>query len=724
MIVKRFPLARLLRVWFTAAVLIAGGASAFAQSQAPGQAPEQAPAAFSADEMTHDKELGVITARGNVEVNQGGRTLLADTISYDQGQDLIRATGNVTLHNPTGEVLFAQTMEVSGDLKNGLIEDFRAIMADRSRFAAKHAQLVNDETLTLDRAVYSPCEPCKTDPSRPLLWQLKAVRIVHDRVNKEIQYEDAWLEFAGVPIMYTPYMTHPDPSVKRKSGLLPPSFGGGGHLGMMAKVPYFYVLDDYSDITLTPILTSMENGGVAGEYRERFTKGEIKAIASGAYDSKNNTLGHINAKSRFDIDETWRWGADVNRASTSTYMRRYGFGSESTLTSQVFMEGFNGQNYAAINAIAYQDMRTSNTSPDSPLVLPVAQYNHQGETSRFGAYNTIDMNVVSLLREQGADSKRISVKPAWNISHVAPTGDIYKLSASMGMDFFHAENLAATPVKGGVYNGAALRVNPELAFDWRWPLARRTGSVTEIIEPIGQVIASPYGGNSYKMANEDSQDFDFNDTNLFSTNRFTGYDRVETGPRSNYGLKWGVYGDQGGSTSVLVGQSYRLKKDDTFQVGTGLENNFSDYVARVQVSPGPHLNLLYRTRLDKDTLDFKRNEAGVAGIAGWFKYNVDYVFFDHQKDSEFLGRRELSYSMGAQLTDTWSANLGGVRDLTANGDQRSMNLGAIYEDECFQFDTTLSRTFYLDREIKPTDTILFRLVFKTLGEVTSDVTAN
>ncbi|HEY9163724.1 MAG TPA: LPS assembly protein LptD, partial [Magnetovibrio sp.] len=340
------------------------------------------------------------------------------------------------------------------------------------------------------------------------------------------------------------------------------------------------------------------------------------------------------------------------------------------------------------------------------------------------AYNTLDVNLASLTRDQGADSKRISVKPAWNLSHVAPMGDIYKLTASLGIDFFHAQNLAATPAQGGIYNGAALRVNPEVSLDWRWPLARRTGSVTEIIEPIGQVVVSPYGGNSYKMANEDSRDFDFNDTNLFSNNRFTGYDRIETGPRTNYGVKWGVYGDQGGSTSVLVGQSYRLKKDDTFQTGSGLESNFSDYVARLQMSPGPHLNLLYRTRLDKDTLDFKRNEAGVFGTAGWFSYNADYVFFDRLKGSEFPGRRELSYGMGAKVTDTWSANMAGVRDLSGTGGQRSMNVGAVYEDECFRFDTTLSRTFYLDREIKPTDAIMFRLVFKTLGEVASDVVAN
>lgn len=702
-----------------AAALSLSGAVAFAQESGKN-------ATFSADEMTHDKDQGVITARGHVEVVQNGRTLLADSISYDQNRDVIRATGNVTLHNPTGEVLFADNMEITGDLKNGMIEDLMAVMADRSRFAAKKATLVNDETMTLERGVYSPCQPCQDDPSRPLVWQLKSVKVIHDRVNKIVEFEDAWLEFSGIPIIYTPYLSFPDPTVKRKSGFLPPRVGGSSSLGMVARTPYYYVLDDYSDVTVTPIITSKENGGLAAEYREKFTRGEITSETSAAYDANNNVLGHIDAKARFDINNDWRWGVDAQRASNSTYMRRYGFGRQDTLTSQAFLEGFSGRNYMNFSSMAFQGLRATDDPKTTPVVLPLAEYSHQGEPGRLGAYNTLDVNMAMLTRDLGADTKRVSVKPSWNLPYVAPMGDIYKLSASMGLDFFHSQSLAAPTARerDGTYDGAALRANPELSLDWRWPLARRTGTVTEILEPIGQVIVSPYGGNSWKMANEDSQDLDFNDTNLFSANRYTGYDRVEGGPRTNYGVKWGVYGDGGGSTSILVGQSYRLKADDTFQTGSGLEKNFSDYVAKLQVSPNENFDMVYRTRLDQDTYDFRRNEVGVSGTASPISYSASYAYFDRLQNGEYDGRKELSYGLGAKLTDMWSTQFSGVRDLSQDGGQRDLSWGFIYEDECFRFDTVLSRTFYLDREIKPTEAIMFRLVFKTLGEVGTDVSAN
>ena len=683
------------------------------------------PATFAADEMTHDKEQGVITARGHVEVNTEERTLIADSISYNQRTDTIRASGNVALHQSNGDILFAEVMEVTGDLKNGMIADIRAILADRSRFAAKQATLKNDETLTLDRGVYTRCEPCEDDPTRPPLWQLKAIKVVHDRKNKIVEYKDAWLEVAGIPVVYTPYLSYPDPSVKRKSGFLTPRFGGSSDLGFVVRTPYFHVIDEHSDLTVTPIVTSSEYGALAGQYRQKFTKGEIDAELSGAYNASNEAFGHIRSEARFDLNRTWRVAADIDRSTSDTYLRRYGFGNDRSLTSQVKLEGFRGNNYTSVSALSFQGLKSTDDSRTTPVVLPYAQFTHQSDPDKYGAYNALDINAVAMTRELGADSTRISVRPSWNISHTAPKGDVYKLSATMGLDFFHVQDLDAPAARGdvigGKYNGAALRAYPELAFDWRWPFARRHGTVTEVLEPIGQVVLSPYGGNSYKMPNEDSQNFDFNDTNLFSANRFTGYDRVESGPRANYGVKWSLTGDGGGSTSLLFGQSYRLANDDAFSVGSGLEDNRSDYVARVKVSPGDHLNLLYRTRLDKDTLDFRRNELGLSGAYSIFSYSTDFVFFDRQEGSEYQGRKEISYTFGSELTKDWRTRFSGVRDLSQNGGQRSMQLNLVYEDECLTFDTALSRTFYLDREVRPTDAIMFRIVFKTLGEVTTDV---
>ena len=78
--------------------------------------------------------------------------------------------------------------------------------------------------------VYTACEPCKDDPKKPPLWQVKAARIIHDQGEKMIYFEDARLEFFGLPIAWLPYFSAPDPTVKRKTGVLMPSITSSTHL--------------------------------------------------------------------------------------------------------------------------------------------------------------------------------------------------------------------------------------------------------------------------------------------------------------------------------------------------------------------------------------------------------------------------------------------------------------------------------------------------------------
>ena len=175
------------------------------------------PIDFTADEVVHNRDLGVITASGNVEIVHGPRTLYANSVTYSERQGTIAATGSVRILEPNGDVIFADYMELTSDMRDGMIKSLRMLLADRSRMAGAEARRMDGNRHELDRGVYSACEPCQKDPSRPPLWQVKAVRVVHDADRQTVEYKDAWLELAGVPIAYTPYFSHPDPTVKRRT---------------------------------------------------------------------------------------------------------------------------------------------------------------------------------------------------------------------------------------------------------------------------------------------------------------------------------------------------------------------------------------------------------------------------------------------------------------------------------------------------------------------------
>lgn len=199
------------------------------------------PAEIQADQIQQDRDLNTVTARGHVEVTQSGRTLLADTLSYNLKQDVIVASGNVSLTDVDGQVTFADYMEITGDMKEAAVSGIRVLMTDDSHLSGVTGRRIGGTRTILNNAQYTACKPCAEHPKDPPLWQLHASTVTHDEIQHVIEYEDVWMDFEGIPIAYSPYFSHTDPLVKRKSGLLAPSMLNNSSLGSAVRVPYFQV---------------------------------------------------------------------------------------------------------------------------------------------------------------------------------------------------------------------------------------------------------------------------------------------------------------------------------------------------------------------------------------------------------------------------------------------------------------------------------------------------
>ena len=579
-----------------------------------------APILIGAEQITYDENLGEVTASGNVELTQNDRVVVADSVSYNLRSNVVTASGNVSMVEPNGDVVFANFVELTDDLREGFILDIRILMSDRSRLAAASGYRVGGNRSVLKSGVFSPCELCREDPTRAPLWQIKAFEIEHDQAAQVIRYRDAWMEIFGIPVLYTPYLEHPDPTVERKSGFLAPTFGASETLGTTYQQPYFLVIAPDKDLTVSPIVTAKQGVALAGQYRQLFTKGEIDLLASGTIADReksdgsietNALRGHIDSTARFDIDDHWRWGVDVQRTIDDTYLRVYNFSSEQDLTSRAFLEGFNGRNYLSVNNYLYQGLRSTDRNDELPVIHPLAEYSYMSDPGVAGGKYTLDASLLALTRSSGRDSRRISVGLGWDLPYTGPAGDVYNLVARVQGDGYWVNdvdpNSDAVNPSGPTESGLTGRVFPQLALQWRYPWVRHSGTTHQVIEPIAQVVLAPNGSNPGKIPNEDSPDFEFDDTNLCSLSRFTGVDRVDPGSRVDYGLKWTVTGDGSGWASAFIGQSYRLHKDSVFEQGSGVEDNLSDIVGRIDIKPTYALDLRYRFRLDKDDLTARRN---------------------------------------------------------------------------------------------------------------------
>lgn len=695
--------------------------SANAQDAAT-QQPDQAEPAilFSADEVDYNRELQTVTARGNVEISREGRILLADTVSYDRSQDVLTASGNVSITEASGEVTFASYVELSGDFKNGIVKDIYVLLDENTRIAGTGARRSAGNFTEIAKAVYSPCNVCQDDDGDggTPLWRIRSARVIHDAEGKTVEYKDARLEIAGVPILYTPYFQHPDPTVKRQSGLLAPSFGSTSYVGSYFSQPYYWAIDKSKDMTFTPTYTMDEGPLLASEYRQRFDSGELEAIGSITQDSNDDWQGHIDAEGRFDIDRTWRWGFDAEQASEKTYLSRYGFESPSVLTSNLFTEGFRGASYTRVDGYYFQGLKSGDDRDTTPIVLPHMQFHGQTEPGKYGSITTLDLDGLSLTREEGTDSHRASAKIGWELPHVGSMGDVTKLSLSVRGDSYMVSDVTRDGKDN--YSGYTGRVLPVAAIDWQMPFVSDQGAYHQVITPIVMAAWSPNGGNPDEIPNEDSQSFELDDINLFAHDRFGGIDRAEDGLRTSYGLEWGIYGPNGGYTSAMFGQSYRVNENDTFSQGSGLDESLSDYVGRITVAPSNYLDLTYRYRLDNENFSARRNQVtATAGTLDTLRISTSYLHFtDDAGSNEFNEREEIYFQANRKFSDFWSGMAYSRYDIDQS-DPLEYGIGFVYEDECFIFDGRIRRTFYQDQDLGESDEFLFRLVFKTLGEVAS-----
>ena len=727
-----------------------------APKAAPAPAPQPTPAQPSApaagegpdktinliaDEVGHDENLGIFVARGHVEILREGKVVKADVVTYNERTKRITAAGNVVLLEPNGDTQFASYADITDDVKEGILYDFRELLKDNSRLAANRAYRVEQDTKEiLRKGVYTPCAPCAEDPSRAPLWQVKAYSAIRDKVKRTITYHDAWLEMFGVPVLYTPWFRHPDFGVDRQSGLLAPSVHYSSKNGLQIGTTYYATLGPDKDITFTPILRfggdlQEHPGGVAVlEYRQRVENGRFRIEGSGTvedmeseeidssqrHELHNEFRGHIEGDALFDINDNWRAGADFKATIDKEYLKRFHLGSRDILTDKVYGEGFFGRSYAEARAYAFQTTKLNLDSDQLPIIGPMLDYRFVSEPGIAGAYWGLDANFLNLQRVDGRTDVRFAANPYWTLPYTSSMGDIYRLTLEAPMTVQSVSDVDPdsniVDPEGNTFDGTVVTAVPKMSFDWSYPFVRPSPTFTQVFEPLFQLVVAPDAGNKRRIPNEDSRSFELDDTNVLLADRFPGLNRPDSGSRVSYGAQWSGYLPEGSYVNAFLGQSYQLDHEDNdeFRIGTGVEDDLTDMVGRLQLRPGNGIDLSYRFRFDAQDATFKRHEARASYVDPNFVLSTSYAFIAAD-GVEFEDREQASAYVGVNLSDYWSVNTRSSYDLQGRR-LLSVGGGLRYLDECF--DMGFDATYVPGGDTEDTQgkfNFLFTVTFRNLG---------
>ncbi|HEY1710475.1 MAG TPA: LPS assembly protein LptD [Rhizomicrobium sp.] len=675
---------------------------------------------LQADEVDYDVDRHVVRARGHVEIDYGGRIVLADAVTYDQNTDKVSADGHASVMSANGDVVFANHVDLTDHMRDGVMQGFAALIGKSGRIVGNTAQREAGVETTVYNAAYTPCKICRERGDTTPLWSVKAYRIFYDEAHHRIKFKDATLKLGGVPIFYTPYYSTPDPTVKHTTGILTPELGSSSSIGYYVKLPIYIAFSDSEDATITPFATTKGGDVLEGEYRQRWNDGGMWLQASGGLNPHGGLsgnveqgYGHLFGSGDWQATNTWRTGYDVQLTNNDTYLKRYDISELDRLVSDLFLEGIYGQSRLGLSTYFFEGLRATDNSEVIPFALPLIQYSYIPNHKVLSGELRVDFSSVALFREQATPElpdadERITTEVNYKLPYVTDNGQLFTLQADVRSDVYHVGRFTDGNLDESRFVTRAL---PYVGFDWRWPFASGSGDHAFVIQPIVQAIWAPYGGNPASIPNEDTSDIEFGDQDVFSFNRLPGYDIVETGPRANVGVQADAY-FPGGSVETQIGEILRPKPDPIFAADTGLGGTTSDIVGRMSIKFLPYIDLTHRVDIDGNDGSLRRNEVYLTGIFGRSTVQVSYLRVEAIPSEALPTREEVNAQATIGVFDHWELFAAGRRDLEAN-QMLDSEFGLGYEDECLGIALAFRERYTQDRDLPPSSAVLLRFSFKS-----------
>jgi LPS-assembly protein len=404
-----------------------------------------------ADEIKYDYNNELVSAIGNVQIYYNGSTIEADKVIYDQRNKRLRAEGNARLTEPDGKVSYGEVLDLSDNYRDGFIDSLRLETPDQTRMAAARADRTGENYTVFQSGVYTACEPCRDDPRKPPLWQVKAVRIIHNEAEKMMYFEDAKIEFFGVPLAWFPYFSAPDPTVKRKTGFLMPIITTSSVYGFGFETPYYLALGPNYDATISPRITSTQGPLLRGEWRQRFESGDLTIRGAGIDQldkdkfirSDGSTTpgyrdwrGSFESSGRFSLSPQWTWGYDAVVVSDQTFFQDYKIRQLQATSvdpllnlltegvSQVYLSGRGERSYFDIRAIHYYGYSEADVQGALPNILPVLDYAYTFDQPILGGELGTSVNFTNLKRTDASFdpiSQNAVLTAACNVNSADPS---------------------------------------------------------------------------------------------------------------------------------------------------------------------------------------------------------------------------------------------------------------------------------------------------------------
>jgi LPS-assembly protein len=590
-----------------------------ANLQAPprGDAARQLPIILRAREVRGRPDLDA-SAEGEVEFRRGAMVIHADHLSYDQAEDLARATGHVVISRD-GNVFSGPELQLKVERFEGF---FRL---PTYRFARTGAggkasiiEFIDDQRSLARDATYSSCT---AEDNQDPVWILRAGELRIDNETNEGIARDAVLRFYGVPILAAPVFSFPL-NEERKSGLLPPSFGIDSRSGLQVAIPYYWNIAPNRDATFT--LQESVRRGVALDSEFRY----LEPSYFGAVDMKLMPHDREANRDRYSLRADHEGGLPGNGYAQLRVMR---------VSDDDYWKDFPGEVKSLTPRLLQSDLL---------LTRPFGDWTSYARALRWQVLQTVDptTRIDSPYDREPQIGARYSApwRGGLDVSfetefnrfsnpddhYLAPrqTGLRAHALGSIGRPFY-SPGWTVTPrlsFNGATYSldqpladgrRSASRLIPTASLDSAWTLERETTffgrAVRQTLEPRLFYVDTPYRAQN-DLPNFDSAIKDFNFDSIFTENSFSGVDRVSDSNQLTAGVTSRILDPESGAEALRVGlaQRYRFRKQFITPDGVPLTQHFSDLLVFGSTTLVPRWTFDTSAQYNPDSHRIERSLAG------------------------------------------------------------------------------------------------------------------
>jgi LPS-assembly protein len=689
---------------------------------------------LEADTLVQDDANHRVIAEGSVEARYRGRTLRADELDYQRDTGIVTARGNVAIVNADGTTQFAKALTLDKDMSAGVAVGFAARLQDNVKIAAARTERRNANITELDRVIFTPCEVCANGQKTPT-WSIRARKVVEDKARQTLYFQDAVIQVKGVGVLFLPIFYTAAPSASRKSGFLLPVLTVSGPRGVSYEQPYYQVISPSADITIAPQINSKVNPFLNIDYRQRFYSG-IMDIRAGAtedrdFTSSGDKFGPTTARSyllasgQFDLAPHWTWGFTAEQASDKLIFEKYSVPDVFTdrglyaadggrLISQIDAVRQDQNSFLSIAAVSVEGLRPGDVQSTIPTVAPLIEALYEPPEAILGGRLRIGGSAVVLTRNQspssdgqpGVNTRRATLGLDWRSNFTLANGLRISPFAQARGDVY---NLSDLPAPYASY-ATISRAFGDVGADISYPLIRQGAHATWILEPLAQIAIGPNVRLDPRIPNEDSQVWQFDETNLFDVNRSPGYDLYEGGQSLTLAGRATLVLPNGGTGSLLLGKVFHTEPNPYVPARTGLQSKFSDWVIGADAQLLSNVSLFSRWRLDSSSLGVRNMETGVNFTTSRVSGYVSYLY----EATSPSGARVNSLDIHGEVWATrhWGATVYSILDGNA---WRQNDIGLVYRDDCLRVEVLYRRNQTFNGTLGPSSAVVLRLSLATLG---------